>query len=55
MTTVVEAEPRFVVDYAEVANGADLTPLARLNGEVRLLVAAGLGRARLIDNLGAHA
>jgi pantoate--beta-alanine ligase len=55
MTTVVEAEPRFVLDYAEVANGADLTPLARLNGEVRLLVAARLGRARLIDNLGAHA
>jgi pantoate--beta-alanine ligase len=54
MTTVVEAEPRFALDYAEIVNAADLTPLARLTGDVRLLIAARLGRARLIDNLGAH-
>lgn len=54
MATVIEAEPRFALDYAEVVNAADLTPLARLTGAVRLLVAARLGRARLIDNLGAH-
>ena len=34
---------------------ADLAAQNPLSGEVRLLVAARLGRTRLIDNLGAHA
>jgi pantoate--beta-alanine ligase len=54
MTAVIGAEPRFALDYAEVVNAADLTPRPRLAGDVRLLAAARLGRARLIDNLGAH-
>ena len=52
MTTTVEAEPRFALDYAEVADPATLQPASTISGEVRLLIAARLGRARLIDNLG---
>jgi pantoate--beta-alanine ligase len=55
MTGVVAGQPRFTLDYAEVVSAADLAPLPVLTGEVRLLIAARLGRARLIDNLGAHA
>ena len=55
MRAHISAEPRFTLDYAEVVNAADLTMPTRLVGEVRLLVAARLGKARLIDNLGATA
>jgi pantoate--beta-alanine ligase len=54
MAAVVEAEPRFRLDYAEVVSATDLSPLPVLTGDLRLLIAARLGRARLIDNLGAH-
>ncbi len=43
------------VDYAVVADAATLQPVDRLAGELRLLVAAHLGGARLIDNVGATA
>jgi len=55
MTSTVAKEPRFTLDYAEVVDAVDLTPINALSGELRLLIAAVLGRARLIDNLGAHA
>jgi pantoate--beta-alanine ligase len=54
MTATVAAEPRFTLDYAEVVSASDLTPISPLVGEVRLLIAAQLGRARLIDNMGAR-
>jgi pantoate--beta-alanine ligase len=54
MAGVVAREPKLSLDYAEVT-AADLTPLGAVAGEVRLLIAARIGRARLIDNLGAHA
>jgi pantoate--beta-alanine ligase len=38
-------------EYAEVRRAADLTPLAALDGEVLVAVAAPVGRARLIDNV----
>ncbi len=48
------AEPRFELDYAAVADPGDLSRLSVVGaGEVRLLVAARLGRARLIDNMSA--
>jgi pantoate--beta-alanine ligase len=53
MTGVVAAEPLFTLDYADVVSAADLTAVSPLAGEVRLLIAARLGRARLIDNMGA--
>jgi pantoate--beta-alanine ligase len=42
------------LDYAAVADPDDLVPLRRIEGPVRLLIAARLGRTRLIDNLAAR-
>jgi pantoate--beta-alanine ligase len=55
MTAALACQPRFDVDYAEVAHPDDLTRPKRIEGEVRLLIAARLGRARLIDNISATA
>ncbi len=52
---VIAAEPLVAVDYVEAVDPAMMTRPAKLDGEVRLLVAARLGRTRLIDNLGAVA
>ena len=54
MAEVLAAEPRLgPVDYARVVDAATLQRRDPLAGELRLLVAAHLGGARLIDNLGA--
>jgi len=53
MAAVVATEQKFTLDYAEVVDAADLTVPPVLAGELRLLIAARLGRARLIDNIGA--
>jgi pantoate--beta-alanine ligase len=53
MHAVISAEPLIALDYVKVVNAADLSSLSTISGEVRLLIAAHLGRARLIDNLGA--
>lgn len=43
------------VDYAELRDSVSLAPLAELgHAPARLLVAARIGRARLIDNMGVH-
>ena len=51
---VVAAEPLAELDYAEVVDPDTLEPPGRLEPgrSVRLLVAAGLGQTRLLDNLG---
>ncbi|MGE0259761.1 MAG: pantoate--beta-alanine ligase [Alphaproteobacteria bacterium] len=41
----------FAVDYLELRDAADLTAVERLVAPARLLVAARLGRTRLIDNI----
>lgn len=41
----------FAVDYLELRDAVDLSPLARLDRPGRLLAAARLGRTRLIDNI----
>lgn len=46
--------PEFALDYAEVADPEDLTRPERITRGVRLLIAARLGRARLIDNVAAN-
>lgn len=54
MAAVLAAEPALVVDYAEVVDPDTLEavgPLDDAPDELRLLVAARLGRPRLIDNL----
>ena len=57
MRTLVQADPLFVLQYAEAVDPRALRPLDSLESgrPVRLLIAATLGRARLIDNLGAVA
>ncbi|MCY3911281.1 MAG: pantoate--beta-alanine ligase [bacterium] len=52
MAAVLAAEPKASPDYATVVDAATLDRLDVLTGELRLLVAAHVGRARLIDNLG---
>ncbi|HMF82168.1 MAG TPA: pantoate--beta-alanine ligase [Acidimicrobiia bacterium] len=39
------------LEYAEIRTAADLTPVAELDGEVVVAVAAPVGQARLIDNV----
>ena len=57
-TTLAECETQiesagFAVDYLEARHAETLTPIASVtDGPVRLLVAARLGRTRLIDNIG---
>ena len=41
----------FAVDYLELRDAANLAPMDRLAAPARLLVAARLGRTRLIDNI----
>jgi pantoate--beta-alanine ligase len=46
------AHAGFVVDYLEARNAESLSPITSTNGApIRLLVAAKLGRTRLIDNV----
>ena len=52
MAAVLAAEPKASPDYAAVVDAATLDRPDVLAGELRLLVAARVGRARLIDNLG---
>ena len=52
MAAVIEAEPLAQLDYAAAVDAASLEKPMQLAGEVRLLVAAQVGRPRLIDNDG---
>lgn len=52
MAAVLAAEPLASPDYTAVVDAATLDRPDVLAGELRLLVAARVGRARLIDNLG---
>jgi pantoate--beta-alanine ligase len=55
MTDALGSPPeRFRVDYARVADPDTLARPLRVRSDVRLLAAARLGRARLIDNVSAH-
>jgi len=53
MAVSLSQQRLFSLDYAEVADPDDLTRPNRVDAEVRLLIAARIGRARLIDNLSA--
>ena len=48
---LIATEPKVELDYAEVVDAGDLTPVTILAGEVLVAVAARVGRARLIDNM----
>jgi pantoate--beta-alanine ligase len=51
MTATVAAQPALRLQYADVVDPSDLTPLTTLDRDARLLIAARLGVTRLIDNL----
>ncbi|MDQ6613719.1 MAG: pantoate--beta-alanine ligase [Actinomycetota bacterium] len=53
MSATVAQQPAFQLDYAEVVDPTNLTPLTTLARDARLLIAARLGTTRLIDNLAA--
>jgi len=55
MSSVLAGEPRATMDYVAAVDARTLERPASMRGEVRLLVAAQVGPARLIDNLGVHA
>ncbi len=52
MSAVINGEPLAQLDYATVVDPLTLEIPANLNHDVRLLVAAQVGRPRLIDNCG---
>jgi pantoate--beta-alanine ligase len=52
MANIIEAEPLATLDYVEVADPHTLQPATAVEGELRLLGAMRIGKARLIDNLG---
>ncbi len=52
MAGIITAEPLARLDYAEVVDAASFTIPEALAGELRLLAAVHLGKARLIDNVG---
>lgn len=51
MVAIVASQNAFQLDYAEVVDPSDLTPLTTMDRDARLLIAARLGGTRLIDNL----
>lgn len=52
VTAIIGAEPLVALESVDVVSASTLLPVAPLRGDLRLLVAARLGRARLIDNVG---
>lgn len=54
MAESLARHPGFTLDYAQVADPDDMTRPERITREVRLFMAARLGRARLIDNVAAN-
>jgi pantoate--beta-alanine ligase len=55
MRALIDREPLVALDYAEVVDAATFVIPNPLRGTLRLLVAARLPNARLIDNIGAEA
>jgi pantoate--beta-alanine ligase len=47
---VIDAEPGVVLDYAEIVDAETLEPVVSLRGDCLMLLAAKLGKTRLIDN-----
>jgi pantoate--beta-alanine ligase len=48
---MLQTEPGVTIDYVEIAYPETLAPLAEARGTMVMLLAARLGRTRLIDNL----
>lgn len=52
VSSIIDAEPLVARESVDVVHATTLRPVDPLSGELRLLVAARVGRARLIDNVG---
>jgi len=48
---LIAAEPAVALEYAEIRDAHELAPVAVVDGDVLLAVAAQVGRTRLIDNV----
>jgi pantoate--beta-alanine ligase len=51
MTDVLSKEPRARIDYVSVADAGTLAELQRVTGPALALIAVGIGRTRLTDNM----
>lgn len=51
MTDVLSREPKARIDYVSVADASTLAELQRVTGPALALVAVGIGRTRLTDNM----
>jgi pantoate--beta-alanine ligase len=51
MQEILAAEPRAALDYAEIVDADTFEPVTRISRPVYILLAAFLGKTRLIDNL----
>jgi pantoate--beta-alanine ligase len=51
MRRVLEGEPQAVVDYAEIVDADSFEPVTRIARPSYILLAAFIGKTRLIDNL----
>jgi pantoate--beta-alanine ligase len=51
MTDVLAKEPRARIDYVSVADAGTLAELQRVTGPALALIAVGIGRTRLTDNM----
>lgn len=54
MLDVIGKQPLAQLDYAAIVDPSTLEPLGAVQGPARLLIAAQVGSARLIDNVGAN-
>jgi len=52
---VLEAEELVTIDYVELVDEKNLKPVSQVQGEMLLLVAASVGKTRLIDNVALRA
>ncbi len=52
---VLEAEELLTIDYVELVDEEKLRPVSQVQGEMLLLVAATVGKTRLIDNVALRA
>jgi pantoate--beta-alanine ligase len=55
MRSVTDTQPLVAIDYAVVVDAATFDVPDPLRGALRLLIACRFAKARLIDNIGAHA
>ena len=51
MTSFLKSEPLAAVEYIEIADPRDLSPVNKIEGSVVLLIAVKIGNTRLIDNI----